>query len=131
MKRENIKWIRPIFFVAGLYDSILGILFLLIPLQLFNLARVQLPAHLGFVQFAALFFMIFALMFFNIAKDPIANKNLILYGILLKGSYCIVVFPYWLVGNVGAIWVPFAFIDLLFVVVFIAAQIKLNLHQKS
>lgn len=115
------KWIKPLFITAGLYDGILATLFLIVPVQLFNAANVMLPNHLGYVQFPALLLIIFAIMFFNIARDPIANKNLVLYGILLKFSYCAVVFPYWLVGNIPSIWVPFAFFDLGFLVLFAMA----------
>src|SRR3989338_10962109 len=93
------KWIKPLFTVAGLYDSILGILFLITPVKLFNAANVVLPNHIGYVQFPAMLLVVFGIMFLNIARNPRANKNLILYGILLKFSYCAVVFPHWLNGN--------------------------------
>jgi len=117
----NVRWIKPFFIIAALYDGILGILFLMVPTQLFNAAKIVPPNHIGYVQFPAMLLVLFAIMFFNIARDPKANRNLILYGILLKFSYCSVVFPHWLVGNVPFIWVPFAFFDLAFLIVFAIA----------
>jgi len=93
----NVRWIKPFFIIAALYDGILGILFLMVPTQLFNAAKIVPPNHIGYVQFPAMLLVLFAIMFFNIARDPKANRNLILYGILLKFSYCSVVFPLWLV----------------------------------
>lgn len=121
------KWIKPLFAVAGLYDGILGALFLIAPMQLFAAANITPPNHIGYVQFPAFLLIIFAVMFFNIAKDPIANKNLILYGILLKLSYCAIVFVYAMVGQMPWMWIPFAYCDLAFLVVFIVARKQLNL----
>lgn len=123
------RWIKPFFVVAGLYDAILGLLFLIIPLQLFKIANISPPNHTGYVQFPALLLIIFAIMFFNIAKDPISNKNLIMYGILLKLSYCSIVFTYKIMGQMPWMWMPFAYFDLAFLAVFIIARIQLNLSK--
>jgi len=84
------------------------------------------PNHVGYVQFPAFLLIIFALMFFNIARDPIANKGLIIYGILLKFEYCSVVFPHWFLKNIPQIWVCFAFLDLAFLFIFVIADKKLK-----
>lgn len=114
-------WIKPFYVVAALYDGILGILFLLVPIQLFNVVGVTPPNHIGYVQFPAMLLVVFAVMFFHIAKDPIGNKNLMFYGILLKISYCSVVFSHWLTGNIPFVWVSFAFFDLGFLIAFIVS----------
>lgn len=114
------KWIKPFFIIAALYDGILGILFLIIPMQIFNIAKITPPNHIGYVQFPAALLIVFSIMFFNIAKDPKANRNLILYGMLLKLSYCSVVFFHWIGGNIPFIWVLFGFFDLAFLIMFIA-----------
>ena len=118
---DSPKWIKPFFIIAALYDGILGMLFLVVPTQLFNATKITLPNHIGYVQFPAMLLVVFAIMFFNIARDPRANRNLIFYGILLKLSYCSVVFSHWMVGAVPFIWVPFAFFDFAFLVAFIIA----------
>jgi hypothetical protein len=115
------KWIRPLFVAIGLYDGILGIIFLTIPFQLFNAYGVTPPNHIGYVQFPAILLMVFAIMFFNIARDPIANRNLILYGILLKFSYCSVVLYYWFLQRIPSMWVPFAYFDFASMIAFIIA----------
>lgn len=113
------KWIRPFYIISALYDGILGVLFLVFPLQLFKVVNVVPPNHIGYVQFPALLLIVFAVIFFNIARDPLENKNLILYGILLKFSYCSVVLYYWVLGSIPSFWVPFAFFDLAFMITFI------------
>ena len=120
------KWIRPLFFVVGLYDGILGILFLVTPLQLFKLCNVTPPNHIGYVQFPAMLLIVFAIMFFKIARGPIANRSLIPYGIMLKFAYCSVVFYYSLLGQIPSIWVPFAYFDFVCMIAFIIAHKKLG-----
>ena len=115
------KWIKPFFIVAALYDGILGILFLTIPMQIFKMANITPPNHIGYVQFPGALLIIFSIMFFNIAKDPKANRDLIIYGILLKISYCSVVFFNWILDNIPSIWVLFGFFDLVFLIIFIVA----------
>jgi hypothetical protein len=120
------KWIKPFFAVAGLYDGILGLIFLLMPYQLFGLTNVPPPNHVGYVQFPALLLAIFGIMFLNIARNPFANRNLILYGILLKVSYCGVVISHWILGNMPIMWLVFAFFDLIFLVLFVVARRSLG-----
>ncbi|MFC1703849.1 hypothetical protein ACFL1E_03570 [Candidatus Omnitrophota bacterium] len=116
------KWIKPFFIVSGLYDGILGLLFLFVPFQLFRLANITPPNHIGYVQFSACLLIVFAMMFFRIASDPLANRNLIEFGILLKVSYCAVVFTHWILQTIPLLWVTFAFFDVAFLALFILAQ---------
>ena len=116
---EIPKWVKPFYIFSALYDGVLGFSFLIAPIAIFNAVQISPPNHIGYIQFPAFFLVIFAYMLFNIAKDPIANKNLIIYAILIKLSYCLVVFPHWMMGNMPWVWVPFAFFDLAFMVVFI------------
>ncbi len=61
------KWIPPLFWLAALYDGILGLAFLAAPGPLFDLCQVTPPNHLGYVQFPAALLLIFGLMFAAIA----------------------------------------------------------------
>lgn len=81
-----------LFVIAALYDGFLGLAFLFAGPQLFDLFNVTPPNHFGYVQFPAAILIIFALMFLAVALKPVQNRNLIPYGILLKVSYCGVVF---------------------------------------
>jgi hypothetical protein len=110
-----------IFFIAGLYDGILGLAFLIYPKFGFDLFGVTYPNHWGYVQFPAAVLIIFGIMFFAIALKPKQNRNLIPYGVLLKLAYSFVVFGYWFVKGLPNMWKPFAIIDVVFVVLFIWA----------
>jgi hypothetical protein len=110
-----------LFWIAALYDGVLGLVFLFAPGLPFRLFDVPPPNHVGYVQFPAALLITFAVMFVNIARDPVGNRNLILYGILLKISYCGVVFLHWFSTGIPGMWKPFAILDLGFIVLFALA----------
>ena len=115
------RWIKPLFLLAALYDAILGLAVLLFAAQLFQWFGVEPPNHVGYVQFPALLLLIFAAMFFRIAADPVANRALIPYGIGLKVAYAGSVFWHQAMGGVPFMWVPWAWADLVFLVLFLVA----------
>lgn len=113
-------WVKPFFVIAALYDGILGIAFLFWWPAIFVHFGVRPPNHGGYVQFPALLLLIFAAMFLRIAREPLANRALILYGVALKASYCGLVFWYDYTEGVSRMWIPFAWADAAFLVIFVA-----------
>ncbi len=65
--------------------------------------------------------LIFAAMFFRIASDPLKNRELILYGIALKVAYCGTIFWYQFTQGIPFMWIPLAWADILFLVIFLFA----------
>lgn len=124
MKRG--AWIVPLFWIAAVYDGALGLAFLARPAALFSRLGVTPPNHAGYVQFPAALLVIFALIFVRIAMNPVGNRGLIPYGMLLKLSYCGIVFYYWGAGGLPWIWKPFAVCDLVFFVLFARAFLALG-----
>lgn len=121
-RRMNTKTtIKTLFIVAALYDGLLGLLVLLQPYFLFNLFTVTPPNHPGYVQFPAALLIVFGLMFAAIAIEPVRNRNLIPYGILLKICYSGTVFSYWASSGIPNMWKPFAIADLVFIFLFLWA----------
>ncbi len=104
-------WIRPLFAVAALYDGVLGFAFLLAPGLPFRLFAVTPPNHMGYVQFPAALLLVFGLMFLAVAREPVRNRNLIPYGVLLKVAYCGVTTWYWVAGGLPGMWKPFVIVD--------------------
>ena len=117
----NQSWIKPLFIVAGLYDAVLGLAFLVAPGRLFDAFDVAPPSHMAYVQFPALLLLLFAAMFFQIAANPTARRELMLYGCGLKIAYCATVI--WDQNSTGvpSMWVPWAWADLVFLVLFVMA----------
>ncbi|MDH3640200.1 MAG: hypothetical protein OES09_17300 [Gammaproteobacteria bacterium] len=115
----NIKWIKPLFLMAALYDGVLGLAFIIAPVEIFAMYGVEPPNHMAFVQFPAFLLIIFGIMFYRIAMDPVRNRELILYGCGLKVSYCSLVFVYELTSGISSMWIPWAWADLIFLALFI------------
>jgi hypothetical protein len=115
-----------IFFIAGLYDGILGLAFLIFPKFGFDFFGVTYPNHWGYVQFPSALLIVFGIMFFAIALKPERNVNLIPYGVLLKLAYSIIIFGYWFTRGLPNMWKPFAVIDIVFAVLFLWAYAVLR-----
>ncbi len=115
------RWVSPLFVVAALYDGILGVLFLLAPGFPFRQFGVTPPNHMGYVQFPAALLLIFALLFASVARDPLRNRGLIPYGILLKVAYCTIAGGYWLTSALPGMWKPFVVADLVMGALFVRA----------
>lgn len=124
MKRSPA--IPLLFYVAAVYDGVLGVAFLAAGPALFEWVGVTPPNHFGYVHFPAALLIVFALMFLSVARRPIENRSLIAYGMLLKVSYCAVVFYHWLTEGIPFIWKPFAIADLAFLVLFAWAYVHLG-----
>lgn len=124
MKSKTL--ISLLFAAAALYDGLLGLIFLFATRTVFQWFDVPEPNHLGYAQFPAALLIVFAIMFVAIALAPAANRNLIIYGILLKVSYCGVVFKYWFTSGIPDMWKPFAIFDLVFMVLFIISYLVLR-----
>jgi hypothetical protein len=120
---RTVSWL---FIVAALYDGILGLVFLLAGGDVFAWYNVTPPNHFGYVQFPGALLIVFGLMFLAVARNPAANRNLVPYGIMLKISYCGVVFYYWLRSGIPNMWKPFAICDLVFLILFVWAYSALS-----
>jgi hypothetical protein len=99
------------FAIAGLYDFAIGVVFLSAGASIFEAAGVPAPNHWAYIQFASLLLIVFGMMFFTIAADPIAHRNLIPFGMLLKLSYTGLVAYYWVTAECPMLFKPFAIID--------------------
>jgi hypothetical protein len=120
------RTVRVLFVVSALYDGLLGAIFLLAGDSLFQWFAVTPPNHPGYVQFPAALLIVFAVMFMAIAVNPVKNRNLIPYGILLKVSYCSVISFHWLTDGIPNMWKPFCLYDIAFIVAFVWAWAALG-----
>ena len=127
----QMRWIRVLFAVSALYDGVLGIAFLFFGSAIFHQTGTPLPNHMGYIAFPALLLILFGVMFWRVAADPIRNRDLVLYGVGLKASYSGVAFWYEVHGGIPSLWLPWAWIDLLFLLMFFIAWIRIPTHPSS
>jgi hypothetical protein len=111
--------VKALFVIAAIYDGVLGLLFVFAPGLAFEVFEVVPPNHFGYVQFPAILLLIFAAMFWRVAMDPVGNRFLMLYGVALKAGYSGLVFYYLWTTGVPDMWVPWAWADLVFLVLFL------------
>lgn len=123
MKPERVASI--VFGASAIYDGLLGLVFLLWPGRMYLQFAVTPPNHWAYVRFPAIVLIIFGVMFLQVALKPALNRNLMPYGILLKGAYAGTVFAYWLVKGLPDMWKPFAFADTVFLLLFAWCWMKL------
>ncbi len=114
-------WIKPFFLLAAVYEAVLGVAFFSAPGAIFDMFGVTPPNHMAYVQFPALLLILFGIMFYRIAMDPIRNRDLILYGCGLKVAYCSMTFGYAFTTGIPSMWMPWAWADLAFLVLFVVS----------
>jgi len=119
MNAKSTQLVRALFVLSGIYDAVIGAAFLLFSRTLFASLHITPPNHFGYVHFAAALILLFGIMFFQIATDPVRFRALIPYGIGLKVAYCGVVFFHALNAGLPAVWVAFAWCDLAFLIAFV------------
>jgi hypothetical protein len=118
MKRE---WIRPLFRAAALYDILLGLGYGLGFKTLFKMFAITLPNHDAYVHLPAALILILGVGFWFVAQAPERNRDIIRLGVMMKLAFSIIVFGHLLLGAIPTMWVPFAVIDLLFMISFLMA----------
>jgi hypothetical protein len=125
------KLVSILFYVAAAFDFAIGLLFLFAAPFIFATFKVIPPNHFGYVQFPALVLCIFAVMFYQIAKKPDFNRNLIPYGVMVKLSFAGVVIWHWIANHdVPSIWKPFAFVDIAFLIAMLWAMNAITKQNK-
>jgi hypothetical protein len=117
----SLKAIKGLFWVAAVYDLVLGFVFWMFFPLIYGYFGLELPNHPGYVQLSAIFIFIIGFGFFLVTRDPVGNRQIVLLGILMKLGYCLVVFSYLFYKTVPPIYVPFAILDLLFLALFLPA----------
>lgn len=121
-----MKLIKTLFWIYALFYLAYGVLFAFFAPNFFAFTQVPPPNHWGYVHFIATTSFIFALMTFNLAKDPLKNKNLLVYIILYQLFYSVVVFVDKAIYGMPQVWVLPAISSVIFAVIFISIYAYLN-----
>ena len=110
--------IRGVFAVAGIFDLFVGLLFLVFGGRIFDVYGITRPNHPGYIEFPALLLLVFGVLMIHISRNPARYRSFMWYGMGLKASYAGVVFYHLLAADIPFMWVPFAVMDLVFLVLF-------------
>jgi hypothetical protein len=102
MKPAREKYYRGLFFVAALYDILLGVIFTFRPKQAFSALGIsdKLPAFGGYVTLLGAFVLVIGAAYWLMARGDLRrNVDLILIGTLYKLAYATIAFYYWAAGE--------------------------------
>jgi hypothetical protein len=127
----SLGWIRTLFVLAGLYDGLLGLAFLLGHERIFAHFGVEPANHPAYIEFPAMLLITFGLMFLHISTDPARLRPLMPYGMALKVSYVALALWYQFTIGIPSMWMPWAWMDLLFLLAFVVAWRSVPAHQDS
>jgi hypothetical protein len=118
--------IRLIFVIAAVFDFLFVLGILVAGATILQWAGISVPDHWGPIQFGSLLLMIFGLMFAAVAFDPVSQRNLIRYGLLMKLNFCGLVAYYWMTSEVPILFRICAIADAILYVLFLVSYLKLG-----
>jgi hypothetical protein len=102
MNPAREKYYRGLFYLAALYDVVLGITFTFFPARAFAALGIsdKLPAFGGYLTLLGGFVLVIGIAYFLIARGDLArNADLILVGTLYKLAYAGTALYYWSQGS--------------------------------
>ena len=102
MNPAREKYYRGLFYLAAIYDVLLGITFTFFPARAFAVLRIsdKLPAFGGYLTLLGAFVLVIGVAYFLIARGDLRqNADLILVGTLYKLAYAGTAFYYWSQGS--------------------------------
>jgi hypothetical protein len=102
MSPDRERWYRILFWVAAIYDLILGVVFLFFYRPAFSVLGIEdaLPEYTSFLSLIAVFLFVIGIAYVFIARgDLVRNRDLIAVGALYKLAYFSVALWY-LIGGV-------------------------------
>lgn len=114
-------WIKYLFAFVGCVEFAVGLSFIFLPGLIFQFSGIA-PVSPEYVQLPAYLIMVFGLMMFQIARNPVGNREMIIYPVLFKASFIGVVFYNHLFGRISLLWIVFVGFDLVYVAGFIIAR---------
>jgi hypothetical protein len=111
---------RTFFLVAGVYDVLLGLAFLLAGETILTAVGMTLPPHIAYIQLAAIFVAVQGLSYLLAYRDAWSNLGIIWVGVVYKASYATLAVYYLVTGQLPSIFfVPWAICDVAFMVGFL------------
>jgi uncharacterized membrane protein HdeD (DUF308 family) len=136
MNPAKEKYYRGLFYLAGLYDVLLGITFTFFPARAYAALGIgdKLPAFGGYLTLLGAFVLVIGIAYFLIARGDLQrNADLILVGTLYKLAYASTAFYYWSQGSLPhvAFAALFGVADTIFLVLMAECLLTLKREVKT
>jgi hypothetical protein len=111
---------RAFFLVAGLYDALLGLVFLLAGETILTAIGMKLPPYIAYIHLSAIFIVVQGLSYLLVYRDAWSNLGLVWVGVAYKASYAALVFYYLATGQLpSTFFILWAVFDVGFMVGFL------------
>lgn len=128
----SLRFYRGVFFVAALYDLILGVAFLLLYPWIYGLLGIPLPTEPAYLQMAAAFVVVQGIMYVLVYRDMERNRDLILVGAIYKAAYAVVSLYHLGVGDLPhGLFAVFGVLDIGFMILFAMSLGRLGALRSS
>ena len=111
---------RALFLVAGVYDVLLGLAFLVAGESILTSIGMKLPPHIAFIHLSAIFIVVQGVSYLLVWRDAWSNVGLVWVGVLYKASYVGLAAWYLATNRMpSSFFIPWAVADAAFLVFFL------------
>lgn len=111
---------RKLFWVAALYDIILGLAFFFLYGPIFQMLQVVVPNNTSYIHITAGYVFVQGMGYWFVARNPSRNVDLVKVGAIYKAIYVAIALYYLAIGQlISAVFAWFAVFDLVFLVLFV------------
>jgi hypothetical protein len=136
MSPSRERWYRTLFWIAAIYDIVLGVVFLFFYAPVFRFLDIEdaLPVYTSYLSLIAVFLFVIGVAYLLIAVGNLEqNRDLITVGILYKLAYFSVALWYLISGVYPHIifFVVFGVADIFFAVAMIECRVYIGRHNDS
>jgi len=124
---DKEKYYKYLFIVAGLYNIINSLIFLLASLfmiEVFPMFGVAVPPSFVWLHLTLLLIIMFGIGYFIVARDLSDNHGVVVIGGLSKVIFAAVTFIYMILGEVGFMVFALGAVDIVFVCLFVEFLLK-------
>lgn len=117
--RSGSGW-RAFFWVAAIYDLVLGAVFFVLYAPLFDTLGIELPNNLSYIHLTAAFVFVQGLGYAIVARDPAANRGIVLMGVPYKFAFSSLALVYFMIGELlHPVFGLFGALDVAFLIGFV------------
>ena len=111
---------RWFFLLAGVYDIALGLVFFVAYEAMFEWLGMTLPPHVSYIHLLAIFVIVQGVSYLIAWTDPLANRGIVMVGVLYKAGYSALAAYYLVTDQIPAMFFAwFGLFDFLFLIGFV------------
>lgn len=128
----NLGFWRPFFWVAALYDGILGAGFFFLYHPLFGALGITLPNNTSYIHITTAYIFVQGLSYWFVAMNPVRNVDIVKVGIIYKVIWSGLAFYYLAIGQLlSVVFAWLGVVDLIFIGFFVAFLLRASREETA